>query len=456
MSSTPRAVPATPPGPAHPADPATPADPGGPADAHPPTAPRASPRPRRRAPERLRHRLRQRVRRWSAAPAYSWLTGAALTLFALVELVVVPGSAITCFGVLVCTASLMWRGSRPAVGFLTVGAALLSFATDGNLSYATTAGAVIGCYTLGRHRVQHPALLVLGGALASLTVNLVHIDRWARAGSPGLPALQGSDRFSLGLYAETLALTVTILGAVSMGDAVRSREETRNERAAAQSRLLAMERRQAAEAERAAIARELHDMIAHSVSMIAVQAESATYTAPGLSAPARDAFQQIAGTARSSMTELRRLLGVLRTDSGTAPAALTAPQPSLAGVGELLEQHRAVGGTAELRVIGAEIPLPASWELSAYRIVQEALTNTRRHAPGAHAVVEIGYRPGLLTVRIGDDGPGPAPAGDGAGTDDGIGHGLVGMRERAALLGGRLTTGRSPAGGFLVEAELPW
>ncbi|WP_257135841.1 histidine kinase, partial [Streptomyces sp. b94] len=107
---------------------------------------------------------------------------------------------------------------------------------------------------------------------------LVHIDRWARDGSPGLPALQGTDRFSLGLYAETLVLTVMILGAVSTGDAVRAREETRHTRAAAQSRLLEMERRQAAEAERAAIARELHDMIAHSVSVIAVRAESATYT----------------------------------------------------------------------------------------------------------------------------------------------------------------------------------
>ncbi|MFC9862237.1 MULTISPECIES: sensor histidine kinase [unclassified Streptomyces] len=416
---------------------------------HPPTARAPSPRVRQRA----RDRIRQRVRRWSAAPAYPWLTGAALTLFALGELVVVPGSAITSFGVLVCTASLMWRGSRPAVGLLTVGAALLSFATDGNMAYATVAGALIGCYTLGRHRVQHPALLVLGGALASLTVNLVHIDRWARAGSPGLPALQGSDRFSLGLYAETMALTVAILGAVSMGDAVRAREETRHERAAAQSRLLAMERRQAAEAERAAIARELHDMVAHSVSMIAVQAESATYTTPDLSPQARDAFQQIAGTARSSMTELRRLLGVLRTEKATA--ALTAPQPSLAGIGELLDQHRAVGGTAELHISGEAIPLPASWELSAYRIAQEALTNTRRHAPGAHAVVEIGYRPGLLTVRVSDDGPGPVPATPNGG-NGGNGHGLVGMGERAALLGGRLTTGRGPAGGFLVEAELPW
>ncbi len=396
--------------------------------------------------------VRRRLRHRAAAPSYAWLTAAALTLFAVVELALVPGSAITAFGVVVCTASLALRATWPAVGFLTVGAALLSFATDGNMAYATIAGSLIGCYTLGRHRVQHPAILVLAGSLAALTVNLVHIDRWARDGSPGLPALQGTDRFSLGLYAETLVLTVMILGAVSTGDAVRAREETRHTRAAAQSRLLEMERRQAAEAERAAIARELHDMIAHSVSVIAVRAESATYTTPDLSPPARDAFQEIAGTARSSMAELRRLLGVLRTGDATSRAPLTAPQPSLAGLDDLLGQHRAVGGAAELRISGERVPLPASWELSAYRIVQEALTNARRHAPGAHSVVELHYGPRLLTVRVSDDGPGPDPS----GSTGRAGHGLVGMTERASLLGGALTTGRGPAGGFLVEAELPW
>ncbi|MFJ3971916.1 sensor histidine kinase [Streptomyces parvus] len=396
--------------------------------------------------------VRRRLRHWAAAPSYAWLTAAALTLFAVVELAFVPSSAVTAFGVVVCTASLALRATWPAVGFLTVGAALLSFATDGNMAYATITGSLIGCYTLGRHRVQHPAILVLAGSLAALTVNLVHIDRWARDGSPGLPALQGTDRFSLGLYAETLVLTVMILGAVSTGDAVRAREETRHTRAAAQSRLLEMERRQAAEAERAAIARELHDMIAHSVSVIAVRAESATYTTPDLSPPARDAFQEIAGTARSSMAELRRLLGVLRTGDDTSPAPLTAPQPSLAGLDDLLGQHRTVGGAAELRISGERVPLPASWELSAYRIVQEALTNARRHAPGAHAVVELHYGTRLLTVRVSDDGPGPEPSGD----TGRAGHGLVGMAERASLLGGALTAGRGPAGGFLVEAELPW
>ncbi|WP_093809712.1 sensor histidine kinase [Streptomyces sp. Ncost-T6T-1] len=396
--------------------------------------------------------VRRRLRHWAAAPSYAWLTAAALTLFAVVELALVPGSAVTAFGVVVCTASLALRATWPAVGFLTVGAALLSFATDGNMAYATITGSLIGCYTLGRHRVQHPAILVLAGSLAALTVNLVHIDRWARDGSPGLPALQGTDRFSLGLYAETLVLTVMILGAVSTGDAVRAREETRHTRAAAQSRLLEMERRQAAEAERAAIARELHDMIAHSVSVIAVRAESATYTTPDLSPPARDAFQEIAGTARSSMAELRRLLGVLRTGDDTSRAPLTAPQPSLAGLDDLLGQHRAVGGAAELRISGERVPLPASWELSAYRIVQEALTNARRHAPGAHSVVELHYGTRLLTVRVSDDGPGPDPS----GSTGRAGHGLVGMAERASLLGGALATGRGPAGGFLVEAELPW
>ncbi len=117
-----------------------------------------------------------------------------------------------------------------------------------------------------------------------------------------------------------------------------------------------------------------------------------------------------------------------------------------------------MGSVAELVVTGDRMPLHASWELTAYRIVQEALTNARGHAPGAHTVVELHHRPGLLTVRATDDGPGPGPSGtvDGSDGSGRRGHGLVGMAERAALLGGRLTAGRGPAGGFLVEAELPW
>ncbi|MGW4702262.1 sensor histidine kinase [Streptomyces sp. NPDC004285] len=390
----------------------------------------------------------RRFRAWIAAPAYPWVTGGALTAGAVAELIAYPASVTTTIGVLVSSASLMWRRSLPPVSVLTVAAGLLGFAGDVSLYVSIMASGLIACYTLGRSRVLHPAVTVAGGALGALCVNLVHINTWSRMDLP-VPALW--ERGSLSLFAESLLLTVVVFGAVMMGDAVRSRAETITERSLAQAQLIAIERRQAAEAERAAIARELHDIVSHSVSMIAVQAESATYTTPGLTPEARDGFQQIAGTARSSMAELRRLLGVLRTPQDKE-TVLTAPQPTLDHLAELVRQHRTVGGEAELRVTGERVPLPAVWELSAYRIAQEALTNARKHAPGARTVVEIHYGTDLLlTLRVRDDGPGPV-----RGQGPGAGHGLTGMRERAALVGGRLSAGAGPDGGFLVEAELPW
>ncbi|MFC8805363.1 sensor histidine kinase [Streptomyces anthocyanicus] len=389
----------------------------------------------------------QRLRDWIAAPAYPWITGGAVTAGAVVELIVIPGGVTTTVGVLVSAVSLMWRRSFPPVAVLTVAAGLIGFAGDVNLYLAIMVSGLTGCYSLGRNRVLHPALTVTGGALGALCVNLVHINTWSRMDLP-VPALW--ERGSLSLFAESFLVTVVVFGAVMMGDAVRSREETRTERSLAQAQLIAMERQQAAAAERAAIARELHDIVSHSVSMIAVQAESVTYTTPGLTPEARDGFQQIAATARSSMAELRRLLGVLRTPQGES--ALTSPQPTLDHLAELVDQHRAVGGTAELRITGERVALPAAWELSAYRIAQEALTNARKHAPGVRTVVEVDYGADrLLTLRVQDDGPG-TDSRPGAGA----GHGLTGMRERAALVGGRLSAGAGPDGGFLVEAELPW
>ncbi|MFE6888320.1 sensor histidine kinase [Streptomyces sp. NPDC057694] len=392
--------------------------------------------------------LQQRFRAWIASPAYPWVTGGALTAGAVAELIVYPGSVTTTIGVVVSAASLMWRRSFPPVGVVTVAAGLLGFAGDVSLYVSIMVSGLIGFYTLGRHRVRHPAVIVAGGTLGAVGVNLVHIRTWSQMDLP-VPPLWQMD--SLSLFTESFLLTVVIFGAVMMGDAVRSRDQSRHERNLAQSQLIAMERQQAAEAERAAIARELHDIVSHSVSMIAVQAESATYATPGLTVDAQDGFQQIATTARSAMAELRRLLGVLRTPQEDA-TLLTGPQPTLDHLADLVEQHRAVGGTAELKVTGSREQLPAAWELSAYRIAQESLTNARKHAPGARTVVEVDYGADrLLTLRIHDDGPGPSPA-PGAGA----GHGLTGMRERAALVGGRLSTGAGPDGGFLVQAELPW
>ncbi|MEV1024084.1 sensor histidine kinase [Streptomyces sp. NPDC050264] len=384
---------------------------------------------------------------WTGAPSYPYVTGAALTVGTLAELTVYPGSPTMTTAILVCAVSLMWRRACPAVALLTVAAALVSFGADTALSISAMICGPMGCYVLGRHRVLHPALLVAGGTLGALSVNLVHITSWARVDRlPDIPAFGQAG--ALSLFTETFGVSAFVLAAVALGDAVRSRERAENERALAQAQLIAMERRQAAEAERAVIARELHDIVSHSVSMIAVRAESATYTTPDLSPGARDGFQQIAGTARSSMAELRRLLGVLHEDGDAA----TAPQPSLDRLGDLIEQHRTVGGAAGLTVTGERVPLAAAWELSAYRIVQESLTNVRKHATGARTRIELAYGRDQLMIRITDDGPGP----DASSPTKPPGHGLPGMRQRAALVGGSLRAGPGRDGGFVVEAVLPW
>ncbi|WP_435843672.1 sensor histidine kinase [Streptomyces fradiae] len=239
-----------------------------------------------------------------------------------------------------------------------------------------------------------------------------------------------------------------------MADAIRSREESGQARETAQRELIAMERRHAAAAERASIARELHDIVAHAVSVIAVQAESATYTTPNLSPEAREGFQQIAGSARSALSELRQLLTVLRTDGPSGKErAPVVPQPTMESLGILLATHRLSGGEVDLRTEGTRpVALPPSLELTVYRIVQEALTNARRHAPGARVLIRLDYSSKQLRVRIVDDGPGPRPL----PPPGKQGYGLSGMQERASLLGGRLAYGAAgPEGGFLIQAELP-
>ncbi|MFJ4786964.1 sensor histidine kinase [Streptomyces sp. NPDC088794] len=202
----------------------------------------------------------------------------------------------------------------------------------------------------------------------------------------------------------------------------------------------------AARGERARIARELHDVVAHHISMIAVQAETGRLTTRGLPPEGADRFLAIGDTARTALTEMRRLLGVLREDADTG--VQRAPQPGLGQLLDLIDASRdAAGAATRLIVSGPVGALDPGVEVTAYRIVQEALTNARRHAPGAAVDVELRYGEAELALRVRDNGPGPAPSSPG--------HGLLGMRERAATVGGTLRTGPAPGGGFLVEARLP-
>jgi signal transduction histidine kinase len=242
-------------------------------------------------------------------------------------------------------------------------------------------------------------------------------------------------------------LAVTAL-ATAAGAALQLRDERRRHDATAQSAAASL-MEYAARGERARIARELHDVVAHHITMIALQAEAARLATPGLPAEGARRLTAIGGTARTALTEMRRLLGVLREDVDE-PETLR-PQPGLRQLTTLLDEVRdaGTGGGVRLIVSGSVGPLDPGLELTAYRIVQEALTNARRHAPGAAVDVELRYSGDDLVVRIYDNGPGPTPS-------EGLnGHGLAGMRERAAMVGGRVTAGPAPGAGFVVEAVLP-
>jgi signal transduction histidine kinase len=248
---------------------------------------------------------------------------------------------------------------------------------------------------------------------------------------------------------KTLALILVAVAVLptATGATLRLRDERRRHRAVEQSAAASL-MEYAARGERTRIARELHDVVAHHITMIALQAEAARLATPGLPPDGARRLTAIGETARTALTEMRRLLGVLREDGDDE--ATRRPQPGLRQLNALLDEVRdaATGGGLRLIVSGSVEPLDPGVELTAYRIVQEALTNARRHAPGAAVDVELRYNGDDLIVRVYDNGPGPDP-------DGGSGHGLTGMRERAAMVGGQVTAGAAPGAGFLVEAVLP-
>ena len=205
--------------------------------------------------------------------------------------------------------------------------------------------------------------------------------------------------------------------------------------------------REAVVAERARIARELHDVVAHSVSVMVVQAQAGPRLL-GEPERARESFRSIETTGREALVELRRLLGVLR---GGEEHAATAPQPGLASLKALVEQVREAGLRVDLRFEGEPAALPPGIDLSAYRIVQEALTNSLKHAGRAEAEVIVRYETAAVELEILDNGVGPHTR----MTGNGSGHGLVGMRERVALYGGLLEAGSRNGHGFAVRARLP-
>lgn len=374
----------------------------------------------------VRDRLRE-------LPAMDVVTAVALAFVGLAQ--ALPDSPMVLFGVLAATLPQALRHTHPPLAALLplTGAALLLVNGQNPQGWplAVYASAALSFYTL--LRLIDRRLAWVGGVLVTLgALGLAFLGWW----------YIGYD------YGSSNVLVILVAGAVVTGtvtllaDVRRSRTEVTQVKASNLETL----RQQAAMAERARIAREMHDIVAHSISMIAVQAESAPYTLENLDEPAKQEFAEIAGSARQTLSEMRRLLGVLRAD--TPRVHETEPQPGLARLPELFREH---GGPVDLDVVGEQRQLPQAVDLSAYRIIQEALTNVRVHAPGARVSIELAYRPDVLVMRIADDGPGPVASDRGSAS----GHGLVGMRERALGLGGWFNAEPGPAGGFLITVGLP-
>ena len=300
---------------------------------------------------------------------------------------------------------------------------------------------------------------------ASVYSTTVHAPRWARRLSLGSAilgsALAAGTILSSGgpSRAENIVSTTFIFVGLS-APAVISwalgllRQSTRQRRESLRDRAARLERERdqraaiAVAAERARIAREMHDVVAHSLSIVVAQADGGRYIASADPEAAARVLETISATGRSALRDMRRILGVLRDDENTP----TAPQPDAGGVEALVEQVRASGVEVVLVRSGQPQDLPAGMGLAVYRICQEALTNVMKHAGPVQRVrvrVDLAFHPGWLVLQIDDDGRGAAAVGDGAG------HGLIGMRERVTLFGGALTAGPRAGGGYRVNAAFP-
>jgi len=363
-----------------------------------------------------------------------------------------PGVVVAGLLALAATAEAVTRTTQSDVGPLAVAVWLCAVGTPLLLMLPQPVGAAIAVTAADLFALLVFHTPTVGAAIAQV-IALYRLG-WRGPASTGTQVLAVAlavpfvvnALFGTGVLAVLLAATVPT--AAWVGFAVRARDDAQVHRAAREIIAGTMVEH-TARGERARIARELHDVVAHHISMIAVQAETARLTTPGMPAAGAQRLSEIGDTARAGLTEMRRLLSVLREDAHS-DFAERRPQPGLQQLNELLDEARdaALSPCTRLIVSGAPVELDPGVELAAYRIVQEALTNTRRHAPGAAADVELRYADDGLWLRIRDNGPGPR-------ADSPAGHGLLGMRERAAAVGGELRTGPAAGGGFLVEAVLP-
>jgi len=253
-------------------------------------------------------------------------------------------------------------------------------------------------------------------------------------------------------FGELATNAALFIGAFALGRSMNERRRNLSllhERADLAEQARQAETRLALADERLRIAQELHDVLAHSLGVIALQAGVGAHVIDADPAEAKASLLSVAGTSRSALTEVRRILGALR---GQGDSATYHPPPGLDAVGDLAAELTAAGLPVTVHVEGYRDGMPAALDLTAYRLVQESLTNVVKHAGAARAEVTVRYEPGALVLEVVDDGPGPATSTEGASP----GRGQLGMRERVSLWGGSLTTGPRPCGGYRVSARLPY
>ena len=352
-----------------------------------------------------------------------------LSVSLVVGLVEGTGRMVTAIAVAVVhTGALAWRREHPEAVVAVMAVTGLVFVALGNSVVALGPGVLVGIYTVAAYRPPARSVPVAGGATAAMVVAV---------------AASGSEVDTMA--ANAIAFAVAWL----VGDRQRravAEAVTERRRAAEMASTREQLARQAVTEERLRIARELHDIVAHAMSVITVQAGTARMVMDDSPDVAGAALGAIEDQSRRALQEMRRLLSVLR-DDGANGAALLAPARSLADLDSLVDTAGASGLRVELTRQGEAVALPAGAELAAFRIVQEALTNVCRHARASTASVVVRYRPSEVVVEVIDDGVGGVPTGEG--------HGIVGMRERAALYGGDVEAGPRPGGGFRVQARIP-
>jgi signal transduction histidine kinase len=298
--------------------------------------------------------------------------------------------------------------------------------------------------------IPFPAGVFLLGMVASFLLGNVRDTRRAWIGLAITLGGAAIVVYNQPTHATSSFVFIPVLFGISWlaGFALHSREEKAE---AAEARALRAERerevaaRIAVAEERARIARELHDIVAHSVSVMVLQVGAVRHKLPASLEEEADALKGVERTGRAALAEMRRLLGAMRREGDEAELG---PQPGLDSLGSLVSEVERAGLPVEVRVEGEPVPLPRALDLSAFRIVQEGLTNALKYAHASRADVTLHYAPEELRIQVRDDGSGPAPT-------DGRGHGLVGVSERVKIYGGEMSAGRAPDGGFVLDARLP-